>query len=492
MLMVLSHPKYNPRQTHLALDHRFYRPVTAAKFPFHQPRYRNLDAAASIGLAELDLPDWARHFAAFVPLKGTLPEPLALCYHGHQFGHYNPELGDGRGFLFAQFCDNSGRLMDLGTKGSGTTPFSRTADGRLTLKGAVREILATEMLEALGVTTSRSFAVFETGEALVRNDEPSPTRSAVLVRLSHGHIRIGSFQRLAYMDDADAIECLARHVARYYYADNCDSAGLDADAPLTELLPDLLERVLLAIAKTVGEWLAAGFVHGVLNTDNFNITGESFDYGPWRFLPVFDPGLTAAYFDQTGRYAYGRQSDAALWSVCRLADCFLKLVDKEKLEERLPAFYPAVETSLARQICWRFGVCFETVDTERDAALARAFFVAAKKSKYRFDQIFHDLYGGAPRVDGYGDEIWRPVLDLLAAARPARKDALSHPHFAAGKAVSMTIDEVEAIWSPIATDDDWSLLEAKIAQIRQMRAALSGDAPSILPEITGGPAPRKS
>ena len=144
--------------------------------------------------------EWAAHFCRFEPLPGNLPQPLALRYHGHQFRVYNPDIGDGRGFLFAQLRDDRGRLLDLGTKGSGQTPYSRTADGRLTLKGGVREVLATEMLEALGVNTSKTFALFETGEELERGDEPSPTRSAVLMRLSHGHIRIGTFQRLAFFE----------------------------------------------------------------------------------------------------------------------------------------------------------------------------------------------------------------------------------------------------------------------------------------------------
>jgi len=477
---------FQPETVHLDLDPRFYRPVKAASFPCHQLRYRNLEAAQAVGLERLSSVEWSQHFSHFTPLPGSLPEPLALCYHGHQFGHYNPELGDGRGFLFAQLRDDAGRLLDLGTKGSGTTPFSRTADGRLTLKGAVREILATEMLEALGVNTSRSFSVFETGEALTRHDEPSPTRSAVLVRLSHSHIRIGSFQRLAYLDDSEGLEKLARHVARHYYPALSGDSGLDADAPLAGLLPDLLEKVMLAIAGTVGQWLGSGFVHGVLNTDNFNITGESFDYGPWRFLPQFDPSLVAAYFDQTGRYAYGRQSEAALWAVCRLADCFLQLVEKDQLEARLFGFYPAVEDSLTRQVCWRLGVCFGAADASVAKATVRALFVAAKQSQYGFDQIFHDLYGGDPRCEGYDSDIWKPVLDNLAGATSLRPEALEHPHFAAAKAVSMTIDEVEAIWAPIASDDDWHPLAVKIAQIRQMRAALSGTAPSIMPDIIGG------
>ena len=492
---------FRPEVIHQQLDQRFYRPVAAAQFPQHQLRYRNHAAAKSVGLDDLDDTSWIRHFGHFQPLDGSFPKPLALCYHGHQFGHYNPDLGDGRGFLFAQMRDQHDRLMDLGTKGSGTTPFSRSADGRLTLKGAVREILATEMLTALDVTTSQSFSVIETGEHLERNDEPSPTRSAVLVRLSHSHIRIGSFQRLAYMDDMDGIEMLARHVARHYFAGQAKTGqaktgqaktgqakigdGLDADAPLAELLPALLSHVAAAIADTAGRWLAAGFVHGVLNTDNFNITGESFDYGPWRFLPSFEPGLTAAYFDQTGRYAYGRQSDAALWAVCRLADCFVKLVPQKDLEERLAAFYPLLEARLAKQMQWRLGVVFDEEDPARDAALAQDIFGAAKQSQCGFDQMFHDLYGGKARVDGYDDDCWRPVLDYLQTAKPRNPAALDHPHFQLAKALSMTIDEVEAIWAPIAASDDWSLLSDKIAAIHQMRQAYGGDPAMPLPSIIG-------
>ena len=484
---------FRPENIHQQLDQRFYRPVKAAQFPRHQLRYRNHAAAKSVGLDDLDDASWVQHFGHFQPLNGSFLEPLALCYHGHQFGHYNPDLGDGRGFLFAQMRDQQERLMDLGTKGSGTTPFSRSADGRLTLKGAVREILATEMLTALNVTTSQSFSVIETGEQLERNDEPSPTRSAVLVRLSHSHIRIGSFQRLAYMDDICGIEMLARHVARHYFGVMSKTElakgnnGLDADAPLTELLPALLSHVADSIADTAGRWLAAGFVHGVLNTDNFNITGESFDYGPWRFLPSFEPGLTAAYFDQTGRYAYGRQSDAALWAVCRLADCFVKLVPQKNLEDSLAAFYPLLEARLAKQMQWRLGVVFDEEDSARDAELTRCIFGAAKQSQCGFDQMFHDLYGGKARVDGYDSDCWRSILEVLQDAKPRNSVALDHPHFQSASALSMTIDEVEAIWAPIAASDDWSLLSDKIVAIHQMRHAYGGDAAMLpLPSIIGG------
>src|SRR5262249_48922315 len=162
---------------------------------------------------------------------------------------------------------------DLGTKGSGQTPWSRNGDGRLTLKGGVREVLATEMLEALGVSTSKSFSLFETGESLVRNDEPSPTRSSVLGRLRHSHLRLGLFQRLAHQGDVQALARLVDFTLEHYFPQLSGPVGLFAE-------------VCRRTARLCAAWMAAGFVHGVLNTDNMNVTGESFDYGPWRFLPV--------------------------------------------------------------------------------------------------------------------------------------------------------------------------------------------------------------
>ncbi|MEM8937648.1 MAG: protein adenylyltransferase SelO family protein, partial [Pseudomonadota bacterium] len=195
----------------------FYDPVRAAEFPKHVLRYRNQRWAARVGLEALSDEQWLDHFGRFEPLPDNISAPLALRYHGHQFRNYNPQIGDGRGFLFAQLVDDQDRLLDLGTKGSGQTPYSRTADGRLTLKGGVREILATEMLEALGVYTSKTFSLIETGEDLERHDEPSPTRSAVMVRLSHAHVRFGAFQRLSYEKNADAIAALVDYAVAHFY-----------------------------------------------------------------------------------------------------------------------------------------------------------------------------------------------------------------------------------------------------------------------------------
>ena len=242
-------------------------PVRAAEFPEHVLRFRNERWDKSIGLGGLDEKQWLDHFGRFDPLPENLDPPLALRYHGHQFRNYNPEIGDGRGFLFAQLRDHENRLMDLATKGSGTTPWSRTGDGKLTLKGGVREILATEMLEALGVDTSKTFSLVETGEKLERGDEPSPTRSAVMTRLSHSHIRFGTFQRIAFEKNESLMHQLVVYCLEHYYG------GVKTDNPATELFAKTADKV----AQLAGGYMTAGFVHGVLNTDNMNITGESFD-----------------------------------------------------------------------------------------------------------------------------------------------------------------------------------------------------------------------
>src|SRR4051794_1742787 len=237
--------KYRPDPRILTLGPDFYDEVERASFPRCTPRFINERWAERVGL-QFDARGWCRHFCRFEPLEDNLSKPLALRYHGHQFRVYNPEIGDGRGFTFAQLRDDRDRLLDLGTKGSGQTPYSRHADGRLTLKGGVREVLATEMLEALDVSTSKSFALFETGEALERGDEPSPTRSAVLTRLSHGHIRIGTFQRLAFFGQTDNLQKLTGYCLAKLY-------GEPGDDPLR-----LFDLVSGATAKLAASYLATG------------------------------------------------------------------------------------------------------------------------------------------------------------------------------------------------------------------------------------------
>jgi uncharacterized protein YdiU (UPF0061 family) len=452
--------RFHPEQIHAALGPAFYDPVRPAAFPESRLRFRNDRWAARVGLDGLDDAEWVARFGRFAPLPGGFPEPLALRYHGHQFRVYNPDLGDGRGFLYAQARDLvDGRLLDLGTKGSGTTPWSRGGDGRLTLKGGVREILATEMLEALGVYTSKTFSLIETGEALERGDEPSPTRSSVLVRLSHSHIRIGSFQRLAALGETEALRRLVEHSVAHYWPD----AAAAADP-----VAAFFDAVVGAVARLGAEWFAAGFVHGVLNTDNVSITGESFDYGPWRFLNRYDPGFTAAYFDQTGLYAFARQPEALNWNLARLGECLIPLSSRAAIEAPFEAFADRFQAALTRQTFARLGL-LPGDDPVAARALMHRFWGAMQQGAPPFQQVFHDLLGaGAPdRLRAsplrplYETAAWAEVVDGLRALPRAAGAPEEGP-----PPETMVIDEVEAIWSAIAERDDWTPLAAKIERVR--------------------------
>jgi serine/tyrosine/threonine adenylyltransferase len=462
--------QFKPEKRHLDLGPNFFDPVRPAGFPQTILRHRDRRWGERLGLDGLGEAEWLDHFGRFMPFEGSLPEPLALRYHGHQFRSYNPDLGDGRGFLFAQCLDPvDGRLLDFGTKGSGKTPWSRGGDGRLTLKGGVREVLATEMLEALGVYTSKSFSLVETGEALHRGDEPSPTRSSVLTRLSHGHIRIGTFQRLAYLEDTTNLERLLDYAIANYYPDLAGSENKVAA---------FLEAVVANVARLGAQWIAAGFVHGVLNTDNINITGESFDYGPWRFIPTYDPDFTAAYFDETGLYSFGRQPDTLAWNLTRLAECLVPLSSVEALEPALNTVWPVFREELPRQILRRLGL--EPKDVESDGAFVTALFGFLLSSQAPYEQFFFDWRGGAasaeraarsPSADHYSSPAFRPVADLLEVYSPSADCKLDHPYFARQRPRTMLIEEVEAIWAPIAERDDWSLFAQTLDEIAEMRAA---------------------
>ena len=452
--MPIDPQAYRPETALLDLGPTLWDPVEAADFPRTQLRFRNDRAAAQVGLSNLTDDEWTQSFGRFAPLPGTLPQPLALRYHGHQFRQYNPDIGDGRGFTFAQMRDDRGRLMDLGTKGSGQTPYSRFGDGRLTLKGGVREILATEMLEALNVPTSRTLSLIETGEELTRGDEPSPTRSAVMVRLSHGHIRIGTFQRLAYLQDEDGMRAAVRYVLHNFY-------GEESDDPVR-----LLDHVVTRTATLAARYMAAGFVHGVLNSDNINVTGESFDYGPWRFAPTWDPAFTAAYFDHAGLYAFGRQPEAIHWDVMQLAASLRLIADSDPLIALIERFGPRYQPQITDALLWRLGVLPRA--PEEDRALVQAMERALRTTATPMDRFFFDVFGGNLPAE-YGVP-WDAFRTALASYEP-RKDR-SHPYWQ-GTPCSLLIDEVEAIWAPIADADDWSALHAKVATIRTMGEALA-------------------
>ena len=451
----------------LALGERFYEAVRPAKFPEARLRFRNDRWAARIGMAGIGDEAWIARFAAYEPLPGNLHRPLALAYHGHQFRSYNPEIGDGRGFLYAQARDEAdGRLLDLGTKGSGTTPFSRGGDGRLTLKGGVREVLAAENLEASGVYTSKALSLVETGEALERHDEPSPTRSSVLVRLSHSHVRFGTFQRLAYLGDTAATERLLGYCCKHFYPELEELAA-------AEQAPAFLRAVAERCARLAASWMAAGFVHGVLNTDNLTVTAESFDYGPWRFLPHVDPGFTAAYFDHSSLYAYGRQAEAVLWALSRLGGALTPLADEAALTDALSGFADAYMTAIADAFLARLGLA--RADDADDTALVQDLLSWMAGAAVPFEQAMFDLYGGSaraaartrsPLADAYAAPAFEAVRGRLDAKGLAPGIRLNAAYFERAAPTGLLYDEVEAIWARIDQDDDWSAFVSKVEALR--------------------------
>lgn len=456
---------YQPDPRFAALGGEFADPVEPAAFPAGIERWWNTGWADAVGLGDLDAEARAAHFHRFDPLPDNQHKPLALRYHGHQFRTYNPQIGDGRGFLFAQLRDREGRLLDLGTKGSGQTPYSRSGDGRLTLKGAVRELLASQMLEALGVYTSKTFAIFETGEALHRGDEPSPTRSAVMTRLSHSHVRIGMFQRHAYFNRPDLVEALMDYAVEHFHP---QAAGGDTPARAAAFL----EHTAAALARLAAEWMAAGFVHGVLNTDNLVVTGESFDYGPWRFLPAFEPGFTAAYFDEGGLYAYGRQPESVLWALEQLAGALSLIGEEESLVKALMTFPERYRTALYE--AWHRRLALTPLGGEADGVFLTALLRFMHQSQLSFETVVFDWFGGeasqarafaGPRAGHYRSDGFRPVLDGFAARTPVRPERLSHPYFALAAPTDMVFETMEAAWAPIASNDDWSALNTLLEQI---------------------------
>jgi len=428
----------------------FYDPVKAAPFPKTQLRYRNNHAARSVGLDHLSDAQWVEHFGKFKPLADNLPDPLALRYHGHQFQNYNPDLGDGRGFLFAQLADNEGRLLDLGTKGSGQTPYSRQGDGRLTLLGGIREVLATRYLEYLGVNTSRSFSLIETGEALQRSDEPSPTRASVLVRLSHSHIRFGSFQRQAFFKNTDNLEKLIAYASRYFY-------------PNRKSPDEILSAVVEASADMVAGWMAAGFVHGVMNTDNMNLTGESFDYGPFRFLPTLQSGFTAAYFDHNGLYAFGRQPEVMYWNLVQLAQSLSLICEDKKLRSALEGYGPAYRKALQTHVFRRLSLAPQDLDADIDFISQTFRFLEASQASW--PQFWHDWAGGAkqkaqalsaPNAAFYQGDDFRDWFNKLKTyeVRASVEDRETPPQ--------LLYEDITALWEPIDTRDDWSEFTRKL------------------------------
>jgi serine/tyrosine/threonine adenylyltransferase len=448
--------------------------VTPATFPKHELRFRNDDVLAQLGLPPEGVSD--RDFIeAFGQFSGHEPF-LALRYHGYQFRSYNPFLGDGRGFLYGQVRGQNGKLYDFGTKGSGPTPYSRGGDGRLTLKGGIREVLASEALHALGVNTSRTLSLIETGESLHRGDEPSPTRSAVMIRFSHSHIRFGTFERLNYIQRPDLTQKLLNHVIEVYYPHLLTVK--DEQSRYALWFAELSER----LAALVAQWMSAGFCHAVLNTDNMSITGESFDYGPFAFMGEYDPRFTAAYFDYSGLYCYGNQPGACYWNLEQLAVALDGVVDQAGLEAGLAQYQPTYAEAFCSSTLKKLGILPDLAaklpaDLQRD--LIASTLTLLEQTHVSYPDFFANLTQQFSRqwqtdstlifsatvenaeenCDPDGAEQltqWRQMYQhCLSQLPPEAMDSVQSCLNATNPMTVLLRPQIEAVWAPITEDDNW-------------------------------------
>lgn len=270
--------------------------------------------AAELGLDA----DWLRSPDGIAMLAGNaVPDgatPLAQAYAGHQFGGWVPQLGDGRAVLIGEVIDRKGLRRDIQLKGSGPTPFSRRGDGRAGLGPVLREYIVSEAMHALGIPSTRALAAVTTGEPVLRE---RPVPGAVLTRVASSHIRVGTFQYFAARDDSEALQLLADHARKRHYP--------DAEGPL-----GFLKAVITAQAQLVARWLGVGFIHGVMNTDNMAVSGETIDYGPCAFMDRYHPAKVFSSIDQFGRYAFNKQPDMAAWNLAQLASALLPLIDPDE------------------------------------------------------------------------------------------------------------------------------------------------------------------
>ena len=272
--------------------------------------------AAELGVERGDDRDLAHHCTGNkVPVGG---QPLAMAYAGHQFGSFVPQLGDGRALLIGEVVDRSGRRRDLQWKGAGPTPFSRRGDGRAAMGPVLREYLVSEAMHALGIPTTRALSAAATGERVLREDGPLP--GAVLIRVAASHIRIGTFEFFAARGDTDGVRTLADYVIDRHYPDLGESADR-----YFGLLQAVAERQCALLAR----WMQVGFIHGVMNTDNMTVSGETIDFGPCAFMDEYDPATVFSYIDRRGRYAYTNQPVIMQWNLARFAETLLPLIDSD-------------------------------------------------------------------------------------------------------------------------------------------------------------------
>ncbi|HEV3409881.1 MAG TPA: YdiU family protein [Chthoniobacterales bacterium] len=432
-----------------------------APTPVRAPRLIRVNRELALELG-ID-PDWLASTDGVQVLAGNrVPEnaePIAMAYAGHQFGVFVPQLGDGRAILLGEVVDRSGLRRDIHLKGSGRTPFSRGGDGRAWVGPVLREYVVSEAMAALGIPTTRALAAVTTGEEVMRE---TVLPGAVLTRVAASHVRVGTFQFFASRGDDEAVRILADHVIARHYRE-----AAQAERPYRALL----DAVIRAQAELIAQWLLVGFIHGVMNTDNMSIAGETIDYGPCAFMDEYDPRTVFSSIDRFGRYAYANQPNIALWNLTAFAQCLLSLLAEDEDhaiadgEEALAAFAPAFQN--AYQAGLRRKVGFIT-EQPGDAALGQDLLNFMHDHRADFTNTFRRLSDAAAGDESgfralFGNDAevsdWLSRWQQRLEQDPAEKSARAASMRAVNPAFIPRNHRVEAMISAAVEKEDFRPFE---------------------------------
>jgi uncharacterized protein YdiU (UPF0061 family) len=422
----------------------------------------NVPLARQLGLDPdaLTTPEGVAALAGNLVPEGA--EPLAMAYAGHQFGNWVPQLGDGRAVLLGEVIDRDGQRRDIQLKGAGPTAYSRSGDGRAAIGPVLREYIVSEAMAALGIPTTRALAAIATGEEIWR-DQPLP--GAVLTRVASSHIRVGTFQFFRNRGDIDAVRLLADHVIARHYPDAAGAA---------QPYHALLEAVIGRTARLIARWMLVGFIHGVMNTDNMSVAGETIDYGPCAFMDIYHPGTVYSSIDRGGRYAYGNQPRIALWNLTRLAEALLPLLDDEEETAKtaalaaLDGFAPAFETAYRDGLRRKIGLAESQPD---DVALAQNLLDRMTENQADFTLTFRrlanamddngpvrSLFADPTAFDIWADK-WRQRIAQEGGPSPERQAAMR----AVNPAFIPRNHRVQAVIAAAETSADFAPLDELVA-----------------------------
>ncbi|WP_426957940.1 protein adenylyltransferase SelO [Muricoccus radiodurans] len=447
------------------LPERFYARLDPTRVASPRLIRVNRDLATLLGIDPdaLETPEGVEILAGNRVAQGS--EPIAQAYAGHQFGGFSPQLGDGRAILLGEVVGRDGQRRDIQLKGSGPTPFSRRGDGRAALGPVLREYLISEAMHALGLPTTRALAAVTTGETVLR-DRPLP--GAVFTRVAASHIRVGTFQYFAARRDMDAVRTLLDHaIARH------DPAAATAENPARAFLDGVVARQ----AELIARWLLIGFIHGVMNTDNTTVSGETIDFGPCAFMDAYSPGTVFSSIDIQGRYAYANQPRIMQWNLARLAECLLPLLSEDadvgmaSAQEALAGFVPRFQAAYLNGLRRKIGL---TTEEEADTALVEDLLERMAENRADFTLTFRRLADAAadpaadPAVrtlfqdpaayDGWVEN-WRSRLARDPAPPAARRAAMR----ATNPAFIPRNHRVEAALSAAVDRDDLAPFEELLA-----------------------------